>query len=66
MAVEIANFAGFSQAGMPVMVRGSKAKANKVKMKFNDMTPAVAVRARLCFQREGIMIAPLMLTMTTL
>ncbi len=54
MKVEIANFAGLSHAGAPVMMRGSNIRPIKVRKKLANMIAAVIVKARLCCQSEEI------------
>src|SRR5713226_3421377 len=50
MAVEIANFAGFSHAGTPVMVRWSRKMPAKQAANVTNMRIAVAVRGTLPVQ----------------
>jgi hypothetical protein len=50
MAVEIANFAGFSHAGAPVIIRSSSATPARDPAKTKSINNAVAVSGALCDQ----------------
>src|SRR3989442_8837625 len=50
MAVEIANLAGFSQAGAPVMIRSSRAMPAREPAKTSSINSAVAVSGALSDQ----------------
>src|SRR3989475_5352893 len=74
MAVEIANLAGFSQAGAPVMIRSSRAIPAREPAKTSSINSAVAVSGALSDQafltsweivRTNIWGPPLMLTAST-